>query len=91
MIYSVENPKKFRKSLDRCIKRGLDVSKFKDIVSKLANGEALPDRCRPHKLSGSYAGCWECHIESDWLLIWRQDDEALVLVMVGIGTHSDLF
>ena len=91
MKYSVDTPKKFKKSLDKCIKRGLDISKFKEVVNKLANGESLPERFRPHKLSGNYAGCWECHIESDWLLIWRQDDDLLVLIMVGIGTHSDLF
>ena len=40
---------------------------------------------------GKYTGCWECHLEPDWLLIWRQNDYALVLILVDTGTHSDLF
>ncbi|MDE6335695.1 MAG: type II toxin-antitoxin system YafQ family toxin, partial [Muribaculaceae bacterium] len=44
-----------------------------------------------HKLSGTYAGAWECHLESDWLLIWEQNDSTLTLLMVDIGSHSDIF
>ena len=40
---------------------------------------------------GKYTGCWECHLEPDWLLIWRQNDYALELILVDTGTHSDLF
>jgi len=46
---------------------------------------------RPHKLSGEYDNCWECHIKSDWLLIWEQNDTELTLLFTGTGTHSDLF
>lgn len=91
MSYKVEAPKHFKKSLERCRKRGLDVSKFKKVVEILSECGKLPDHYRPHKLSGSYEGCWECHIQSDWLLIWEQKDDELVLIMVDTGTHSDLY
>ena len=45
----------------------------------------------PHKLSGKFEGLWECHIKSDWLLIWQQNDTELVLIMTDTGTHTDLF
>ena len=51
----------------------------------------LPAEYRPHRLHGNYEGCWECHITSDWLLIWQQDDKQLRLILVDTGSHSDLF
>ncbi|MGC4129045.1 MAG: type II toxin-antitoxin system YafQ family toxin [Bergeyella sp.] len=51
----------------------------------------LPAKYKPHKLSGNYAGCWECHIKPDWLLIWKQNDNELILLLMDTGTHSDLF
>lgn len=44
-----------------------------------------------HRLYGEYAECWECHLESDWLMIWRQNDMTLELILVDTGSHSDLF
>ena len=55
-----------------------------------ANG-TLPANYRPHKLSSNYAGCWECHLKGDWLLIWEQNDTELTLLFTRTGTHSDLF
>ncbi len=40
---------------------------------------------------GDYIGCWECHIQPDWLLVWEQDDEIRLISLVRTGTHSDLF
>ncbi len=91
MKYKIITPKKFQKKLDKCAKRGLDLQKIKDVIAILANGMALPSQYRPHKLSGSYAGCWECHIQGDWVLVWQQDDEELILLLLDTGSHSDLF
>jgi mRNA interferase YafQ len=55
----------------------------------LAYGHELPARCRPHKLVGNYAGCWECHIDPDWLLIYQYENTTLKLLRT--GTHADLF
>lgn len=91
MSYSICTTKRFDKSLKKCIKRGVDVSKLQAVFDLLLESGSLPPQYRPHKLSGDYEGCWECHIESDWLLIWEQNDTALTLLMLDTGSHSDLF
>lgn len=91
MKYRIETPTFFSKALKRCLKRGLKYEYFETVVKLLAADGTLPKKYRPHKLSGRYEGLWKCHIQPDWLLIWKQDDTELVLVMVNTGTHSDLF
>lgn len=73
------------------MKRGLDEEKFRKVVSILVEEGRLPQQYRPHKLTGKYSGLWECHIQPDWLLVWQQNDEELILILVDTGTHSDLF
>lgn len=54
----------------------------------------LPQEYQPHKLVGTFAGKWECHINgqnSDWLLVWEQNDTELTLLMLRTGSHSDIF
>lgn len=91
MRYKVDTTRRFDKALKKCIKRGLDMSKFKEVLSILSTAGTLPVKYRPHKLSTQYGGAWECHIEPDWLLIWEQNDDALTLLLIDTGTHSDLF
>lgn len=67
------------------------MDRFKEVVNLLSETGTLPAKFRPHKLVGTYAGAWECHIEPDWLLVWEQDDMRLILLFLDIGTHSDLF
>ncbi|MEE3448071.1 MAG: type II toxin-antitoxin system YafQ family toxin [Bacteroidales bacterium] len=57
----------------------------------LSETGSLPSKYRPHILHGTYEGYWECHIQSDWLLVWDQNDTDLVLLMTDTGTHSDIF
>jgi mRNA interferase YafQ len=59
-------------------------------IEILSQTGTLPSTYRPHKLSGTYEGFWECHIKGDWLLIWKQNDTELYLLFTGTGTHSDL-
>ena len=91
MIYSVETTKRFDKSLKKCIKRGLNMEHFKECINILSTSGTLPAKYRPHKLVGTYAGAWECHIEPDWLLVWEQNDTELILLLIDTGSHSDLF
>nr|WP_232300843.1 type II toxin-antitoxin system YafQ family toxin [Capnocytophaga sp. oral taxon 324] len=51
----------------------------------------MPKKNLPHLLTGNYKGCWECHIESDLLLIWEQNDENMAIILQRIGSHSELF
>lgn len=64
---------------------------LKDVVTRLANGEPLDPRHKDHPLSGEWSGHRECHIQPDWLLIYRYENDILVLALTRMGTHSDLF
>jgi len=89
--YTVKPTSKFQKDLKKAQKRGYDISLLTDIIKKLANGETLPEKNRDHSLSGDYAGCRECHITPDWLLIYEIDNGELILYLTRTGSHSDLF
>lgn len=80
----------FRKDYKRAIKRGKDIAKLDDIIRKLATGEPLDIRHRDHALVGNWASFRECHIEPDWLLIYRIESDVLVLTLARTGTHGDL-
>ena len=90
-MYEVIYTGQFKRSFKKCVKRGLNVKTFTDALDILQEKGSLPPEYRPHKLTGQYSGCWECHLEPDWLLIWRQDDVVLELILVDTRTHSDLF
>ncbi len=90
-MYSIDTTHHFEKSLKKCIKRGLDISKFKECLNILSTSGSLPEKYHKHKLSGNYTGLWECHIQPDWLLVWEQDDDKLILLLIDTGSHSDLF
>ncbi len=82
---------KFKKDLKLIIKRGYNISLLDAVVELLANGEPLSEKYRDHALSGNFAGCRECHITPDWLLVYELSDAELLLYLTRTGTHSDLF
>lgn len=81
----------FKKDYKLSAKRHLDTSLLDDIIRALSRGEKLPEKNKDHNLSGNWAGHRECHILPDWLLVYRIDDDVLVLTLVRNGTHSDIF
>ncbi len=92
--YTLEVTNKFKKDFNRCIKRGLPIVKIQEALRLLETTGTLPQEYRPHKLVGKYAGKWECHINghnSDWLMVWDQNDTELTLLMLRTGSHSDIF
>ena len=89
--YTIKHTTQFKKDYKLAKKRHLDTDLLKDIITKLAKGETLPDKYRDHALSGNWMGHRECHINPDWLLIYRYEDDVLVLTLARTGTHSDLF
>ena len=91
MRYTTDTTHKFNKALKRCQKRGYNMSLLRKAVDILSETGTLPPEYRPHKLSGKYEGLWECHIQSDWLLVWNQNDTKLILLFTDTGTHADLF
>ena len=81
----------FKKDFKRIVKRGYDVRLLERVIAILANEEPLPDKYRDHALSGDYSDCRECHITPDWLLIYKIDNNELILYLTRTGTHRDLF
>lgn len=81
--------KQFEKDIKRCKKRGKNLEKFKIIARTLLEGEPLDPIHRDHKLVGNHVGRRDCHIESDWLLIYKKENSHLIFERT--GTHSDLF
>lgn len=79
----------FERDVKRCQKRGKDMDKLKRLVRLLLDGEPLPARYRDHPLGGGWQGWRDAHIEPDWLLLYRVQDDALVLART--GSHADLF
>lgn len=90
-MYKLRPTSRFERDLKRIKKRGYDLSLLSAVLRRLAAGEPLPQKNRDHALTGDYAGCRECHIAPDWLLIYELDGENLFLYLTRTGTHSDLF
>ncbi len=89
--YIVKPTTQFKKDYKLAVKRGLKIDLLKDIIAALAVGEKLPEKNKDHALTGNWVGHRECHILPDWLLIYRIEDEVLVLTLARTGSHSDLF
>ena len=85
----VRATKQFDRDLRRAKRRGENLEVLWRVIEALKEGRRLETRHRVHKLSGDWVGFWECHVEPDWLLIWRLTEDALILVRT--GTHSDIF
>ncbi len=82
---------KFKKDYKLAIRRHLDIDLLDDIIRALSRGETLPEKNKDHELSGNWAGHRECHIQPDWVLVYRIDDDILVLTLARTGSHSDIF
>lgn len=91
MKYTVKYSTLFKKSFKKCMKRGCDREEFREVISILGETGTLPPKYKLHPLKGNYKGCLECHINPDWLLVWKQNDKDLILLLVDTGTHQDIF
>ena len=86
---NVAQTKQFKKDVKRMRKRGKDLEKVKAVIELLVDEEPLPPKNRDHKLGGNWIGRRDCHIEPDWILIYKLTEDELLLERT--GTHSDLF
>ena len=77
------------KDLKRCLKRNKRMETFKLVAEALIEGQELDTIHRDHKLIGNFVGRRECHLESDWLLIYKLEEGRVIFERM--GTHSDLF
>ena len=89
--YIVKPTTQFKKDFKLAMKRSMKIELLEGVIAMLAMGETLPDKHKDHALTGNWVGHRECHILPDWLLIYRIEDEVLVLTLARTGTHSDLF
>lgn len=90
-MFTVRYSARFKASVHQCKLAGKNLQELWDIVAILMESGTLPESYCPHQLHGVFAGLWECHIEDDWLLIWRQDNHKLTLILTDTGTHKSLF
>lgn len=91
MMFDLSISNQYKRDLKLARKRGLDESKLDHVIKLLIEGKPLPKKNKDHSLSGDYKGCRECHISSDWLLIYMVENGINLLTLVRTGTHSDLF
>lgn len=91
MKLKIKYTSRFKKGLRLAAKRGLDISLLEEVVVKIRDGAVLDEKYCDHELAGKYKGYRECHIQSDWLLIYLIENNILTLTLVDTGTHSDLF
>ena len=82
---------RFKRDLKLAQKRSLDLGLLRSVINALAAEEPLAPKFRDHDLTGAYAGFRECHIQPDWLLIYRIERDELELFLFRTGSHSDLF
>lgn len=83
--------KRMKKSAERARKRGKDMNKLAKVLLMLSRQEELPPRHRDHALLGDLEGRRECHIEPDWLLVYKVIEGELMLYAMDTGTHADIF
>lgn len=91
MKYEIQRTSQFKKDFKVALKRNCDIKKLQEVIMILADGDTLPESCLDHPLKGNYTGYRECHIESDWLLVYKITEDVLILTLYRTGTHSDLF
>ena len=88
--YVVKATSQFKKDYKLAMKRGLKISLLDEVIALLSRGEELPEKYRDHALIGNWLGHRECHILPGWLLIYRIENDVLVLTLSRTGSHSDL-
>ncbi len=88
-MFQMLRTSQFKRDAKKVTKRGKDTARLRTVIVMLAQGRTLPAKYRDHRLKGIYKDCRECHIEPDWLLIYRI--EANVLQLIRTGSHADLF
>ncbi len=90
-MFEIVRQTQFKKDAKLAKKQGKNLNLLKKVIEILIKGEELPQKYKDHSLIGNYANTRECHIQPDWLLIYRIDKELNVLYLIRTGSHSELF
>lgn len=90
--YNIKYSKEFKKSFKKLIKQGKNIDKLLEVVEMLSRKEQLDPKYKDHALYNDkrFKGCRDCHIEPDWLLIYKYLDNELILLLVNTGSHSEV-
>jgi mRNA interferase YafQ len=88
--FQARQTSQFKKDLKRLIRQGKDMALLEEVVDALVAGQRLDPKHKDHSLSNNRRGFRDCHIEPDWLLIYKKDDDILVLTLSRTGSHSEL-
>ena len=88
--YSIVESALFKKTRKLAKKRGLDMALLQEVIRLLARGKSLPPKYCDHQLKGRLKHLRECHLQGDWLLVYRIFENKLILSLHSTGTHSDL-
>jgi mRNA interferase YafQ len=88
--YTIRQTNQFKKDLKRLIKQGKNMTLLGEVVDTLIAGKALDAKHQDHPLSNNWKGFRNCHIEPDWVLIYKKDDGVLILTLTRCGSHSEL-
>jgi mRNA interferase YafQ len=90
-MYEIVFSSSFKRDYKRIKRRGYDLNLLAEVFGQLIAKGHVDSLFHPHKLVGNYAGCWECHLQADWLLVWKVEEGSKVIQLIATGTHSDLF
>ena len=90
-MYSFTRSSKFRRDVRRCQQQHKDMEKFKPVHKLLMAGKPLPAKNKDHLLAGNWVNHRECHLDPDWLLIYRINAQERVIEYVRMGSYADLF
>ena len=91
MKFTLKPTTQFKRDLKKAQKQNKNLDLLNKVLQQLADGIPLPEKNRDHALTGNYAGCRECHIQPDWLLIYEIAEDTLFLYLTRTGSHNELF
>ncbi len=91
MKYEIQRTSQFKKDYKKAKLSKHNFDELKSVIEKLANDIPLEAKYHDHALKGNYVKYRECHVESDWLLVYKKHKNKLVLLLYRLGTHSELF
>jgi len=89
VIFELQVTNQFKKSIGLSYSRNFNLQLLFEIIELLAQDKPLPEKTCAHKLKGQYIGIWECHIKPDWLLLWKEERDKLILLLLNTATHAD--
>ncbi len=91
-MYSLKYSKKFKKDLKKILKSyKFEIKELEEVLEMLRKGKKLSPELKNHKLKGNFSNCFECHVKSDILLVYKIKDNELIILLLRLGSHSDIF